>query len=37
MYLFPISLAYMLKKVFVLNAGDTRTFDPDFKGPIAKR
>lgn len=37
MYFSAISLAYMLKKMFVLNAGSPRTFDPDFKGPVADR
>ncbi|XP_039694396.1 choline transporter-like protein 5 [Pteropus medius] len=28
---------YMLKKLSVLNAGNPRTFDPNFKGPVANR
>lgn len=36
-YLLAMSLAYMLKKFFVLNAGDPKPFDPGFKGPVVER
>lgn len=35
--LFATSLASILKKIFVLNAGDPRRYDPDFQGPTTKR